>query len=95
MNLPRSKKLKNGSCLVTLQVDEKAWALAELVWQRLLYTGPEDYLNGVLNTAMMYECDRHYDAEEQRTGGSGSPPPGAAQPAGPLRDPAEEDELPF
>lgn len=54
---PRSTKLKNGSRLVGLKVNAEAWAWAESTWRDGGYTGPEDYLNAVLNMAMLQEQD--------------------------------------
>lgn len=68
--MARSKRLADGSRLVPVQVNAKAWALAEAVWEEGGYLGPEDYLNAVLNMAMLHELDRHA-AKGQGTAGNG------------------------
>jgi hypothetical protein len=96
MKFHQSKKLKDGSRLVTLQVDEDAWLVAEQAWQRLLFTGPEDYLNGVLNTAMMGEIEQFNEYEERREREAGIPPPVIERPATPSDDPDDlDDGIPF
>jgi hypothetical protein len=90
----RSVPLKDGSRLVGLEVDAEAWALAESVWRNGGYFGPEDYLNAILNGAMMAELNRHEAAEGQGTEEPYSPPP--PLPSRGARSPNDlDDDIPF
>lgn len=96
MKFHQSKKLKDGSRLVTLQVDEDAWALAATTYHLYAYASPEDYLNAILNSGMGSEIDRHNEAEARREAAAGIPPPVIERPARSSDDPDDlDDGIPF
>jgi hypothetical protein len=57
MKAKRIKKLDNGLYGVTVMVSENVIRFAQLEAKRGGYLGPADYLNGVLNTAMLREME--------------------------------------
>lgn len=53
--------------LVELEVDERYWPAIELLAKHGMYFGPEDYLNGLLNTAILHDVDELEEARHAAT----------------------------
>ena len=67
MKTKRIKKLDSGLCAVSLSVSEDVIRFALREAKRGEYLGPADYLNAVLNTAMLREMeDEPITAEERK-----------------------------
>jgi hypothetical protein len=82
------RKTTNGYYLVTLPLSEEFMRMAMDHWERLSYSGPEDYLSGILNMGILREMDANHEYEKAVDEANGIKRP---QPAPPV--PGED--LPF
>jgi hypothetical protein len=55
--MSKSSKRRAGVRRICLQVNEESYAFARAMADRHGYFGPNDYLNALLNTAMLTEMD--------------------------------------